>query len=380
LRDFSSSYPESDYAGIAEILRLGAEGEVGHWSDLAIDSRKLLRSPTADNPALLVAGYSYLADARFHMKEEDEALVFAKIGEVNWTVRCGREAIQQLKTSSSSQEAQSVASSAEFTFAVAQAQASLMANERTHDASALASALRESGAALRTKPANPSPNFWYALAILQGDSPDFQGGIFYLARASSLSPDEEALKTSVGEMYKAYHGSNKELDKLLQVAGASASPPPGFWIEPQHPKNHTAAKTAAALVIAALLGYAVVKFPETFAAIGQAVVPPTQTVSLIFGGEDHKTYLGCLSCPKSAGDSVLTPGGVHGPPNEGIWDKAGFGSRGSQYIACSVYASDPPVIVDEDGTYLGRLSLNRNHSQIGIGLRYYDWLHDTVCN
>lgn len=56
--------------------------------------------------------------------------------------------------------------------------------------------------------------------------------------------------------------------------------------------------------------------------------------------------------------------------NEGIWDKAGFGSRGSPYSVCSVCASDPPVIVDEDGTYLGRLTLNRNHSQIGMGARF----------
>jgi hypothetical protein len=101
---------------------------------------------------------------------------------------------------------------------------------------------------------------------------------------------------------------------------------------------------------------------------------------LVFGGEDHKTYLGCLSCPKGEADSVLKPGGDHGPPNQGIWDKAGFGSLGSQYSACSVFASDPPVIVDEDGTYLGRLTLNRNHSQIGIGARFNNLLHDSVCN
>ena len=68
------------------------------------------------------------------------------------------------------------------------------------------------------------------------------------------------------------------------------------------------------------------------------------------------------------------------PQGESIWNKASqFGSTFSQYSACNPYASDPPVIVEEDGTYLGRLTLNRFHRQIGIGARYYDWLHDSVC-
>jgi hypothetical protein len=34
-------------------------------------------------------------------------------------------------------------------------------------------------------------------------------------------------------------------------------------------------------------------------------------------------------------------------------------------------------IVEEDGTYLGRLILNPYHSQIGVGARYNGWLR---CN
>lgn len=378
LQAFSTRYPDSDYSDISLILKLGAEEEVSDWNSLAVDSRRLLRSPTIDNTALLVGGYTYLAEALFHTKA-DEAHVYTKINEVDWTVRCGRETLLQLNSSAPGdrQKIGSIASSAEFTFAMAQAQASLLGNEE-------ASALRESGAALQMKASDYRANYLFALAMLRSESPDdWQTGIFYLARASSLSPADDGLKRSVADVYKVYHGSNKDLDKLLQTAANNASPPVGFRIEQQHVKDHRAAKIAVGVAIAALLGYAIVKSPETFAAIGQASSTPARSVSykmMIFGGEDHKTYLGCLNCPKGAADSVLTPGGDHGPPNEGVWDKAGFGSRGSQYSACSVYASDPPVIVDEDGTYLGRLTLNRNHSQIGIGAKFYDWLHDSVCN
>ena len=377
LQEFTTRYPDSDYGDIAMMLRLGADEAGGDWDTLASDSRKLLRSPTIDNTALLVGAYTYLADALYHAKA-DEAHVYTKINEVDWTVRCGRQALPLLKSVPGSREKiDSVASLAEFTFAMAQAQASLLGNDE-------ASALRESGAALQMKPSDHRANYLFALAMLRSESPDdWQRGIFYLARASSLSPADDGLKKSVADVYKAYHGSDKGLDKLFQAAASNANPPSGFRIEQQHAKDHRAAKIAVGVAIAALLGYAIAKSPETFAAMGQAVAPPAQSVSykmMVFGGEDHKTYLGCLNCPKGAADSVLTPGGDHGPPNDGIWDKADFGSPGSQYSACSVFASDPPVIVDEGGTYLGRLTLNRNHSQIGIGARFYGWLHDSVCN
>jgi hypothetical protein len=38
------------------------------------------------------------------------------------------------------------------------------------------------------------------------------------------------------------------------------------------------------------------------------------------------------------------------------------------------YATDPPVIVDSNGRYYGRLTLNRYHSEIGIGRQYMGWL------
>ncbi len=103
---------------------------------------------------------------------------------------------------------------------------------------------------------------------------------------------------------------------------------------------------------------------------------------IIFGGYNHKTYLGCLNCSQYATDSVINSYGQHGSPysSESIWNLYGeFGSAYSQYGACNPYASDPPVIVDQGGNYYGRLTLNRYHPQFGAGARYYDWLNTIVC-
>ena len=83
---------------------------------------------------------------------------------------------------------------------------------------------------------------------------------------------------------------------------------------------------------------------------------------MLFGGQDHKTYLGCLSCSKFAADSVLNKYGTHGSPyqSESIFNKYGdYGSKYSDSSACNPYASDPPVIVDEAGNYYGRLTVNK---------------------
>lgn len=103
---------------------------------------------------------------------------------------------------------------------------------------------------------------------------------------------------------------------------------------------------------------------------------------MLFGGQDHKTYLGCLNCSQYATDSVSNEYGVYGSPYsaESIWNHfSEFGSGYSNFGACNAYATDPPVIVDGAGTFYGRLTLNQYHPEKGIAPNYYEWLADRVC-
>src|SRR5215475_10262861 len=52
---------------------------------------------------------------------------------------------------------------------------------------------------------------------------------------------------------------------------------------------------------------------------------------MLFGGEDHKVYLGCLSCNEYASDSVLNRYGDHGSrySDTSIFNK--YGDYGSRY-------------------------------------------------
>jgi hypothetical protein len=104
---------------------------------------------------------------------------------------------------------------------------------------------------------------------------------------------------------------------------------------------------------------------------------------MLFGGVDHKTYLGCLNCSQYATDSVFNRFGSSGSQysTDSIWNTySDFGSPYSMYSACNQYATDPPVIVDHEGDYYGRLTINEYHSEIGAGRQYVNWLKQAVCH
>ena len=106
---------------------------------------------------------------------------------------------------------------------------------------------------------------------------------------------------------------------------------------------------------------------QAFAA-GAASAAPTlrPTKLMVFGGEGHKTYLGCLNCGEYASDSIANQYGSYGS-RYSITSMANsygeFGSKYSTYSACNPYAADPPVIVDANGDFYGRLTSNAYNYQ-----------------
>lgn len=98
---------------------------------------------------------------------------------------------------------------------------------------------------------------------------------------------------------------------------------------------------------------------------------------LVFGGDDHKTFLGCLNCSQYDPDSINNPYGLHGSPSsaESIFNSHGkYGSRQSNTSVCNRNAGQPPVLVTRDGSYYGRLTLNRHHHQAAKGPELLAWL------
>jgi len=101
--------------------------------------------------------------------------------------------------------------------------------------------------------------------------------------------------------------------------------------------------------------------------VQSTAVFPSSPELLLFGGENHKVFLGCLNCSENDGDSVFNTYGTHGAKysTESIFNKYGtYGSKYSSRSACSPYASDPPIIVDRQGNSYGYLTLNKSAGQV----------------
>jgi hypothetical protein len=86
-----------------------------------------------------------------------------------------------------------------------------------------------------------------------------------------------------------------------------------------------------------------------------------QTVQLlIFGGDRHKEFLGCLNCSEMDATSVWNDMSQYGWGNGfGVWNPFGpYKNPFASQSACNEFANDPPVIVDRAGNAYGYLTVN----------------------
>jgi len=99
--------------------------------------------------------------------------------------------------------------------------------------------------------------------------------------------------------------------------------------------------------------------PRPYVPAPVARAPASGTI-LIFGGQGHKEYLGCLTCNEFEPSSVWNEVSVYGWHNSvGKWnDVSQYGSDVGMYSACNELSSDPPVMVRPDGTFVGRLTVS----------------------
>ena len=103
---------------------------------------------------------------------------------------------------------------------------------------------------------------------------------------------------------------------------------------------------------------------------------------MIFGGPNHDVYLGCLSCSEFTIDSVYNEFGKYGSEFQvdSIFNSFGrFGSGFSNFSPCNEFATEPPVIVDQNGNFYGRLTVNTMHRQANREEWFLQWLRTKVC-
>ena len=81
---------------------------------------------------------------------------------------------------------------------------------------------------------------------------------------------------------------------------------------------------------------------------------------LLLFSDDNK-FLGCLNCSEYSSESICNKYGTYGSKynSESIWNQYGtYGSKYNSESPWNEYSSSGPKIVDKDGNYYGRFSIN----------------------
>lgn len=90
----------------------------------------------------------------------------------------------------------------------------------------------------------------------------------------------------------------------------------------------------------------------------------TAKALLLFGGKDHKTFLGCLNCVDTSASSICNELGKYGSDLQAnsIWNSLGkFGSDLNSESPWNDLSFDAPIIVDAEGKSYGYFSTNSLH-------------------
>lgn len=76
---------------------------------------------------------------------------------------------------------------------------------------------------------------------------------------------------------------------------------------------------------------------------------------------DDNEYLGCYTCSQYEPDAICNEYGTYGSSYSGnsIWNEYGsYGSEYSSYSPWNSYSSSGPKMVDNEGNFYGRFSIN----------------------
>lgn len=98
---------------------------------------------------------------------------------------------------------------------------------------------------------------------------------------------------------------------------------------------------------------------------------------LIWGGENHRTFLGCLNGSPLDSESIWNEFGDYGNHFNStcIWNSFGdFGNPFSSYSPWNEYTTTPPGIYDSKGNFYGYLTRNKSLSK-----RIDTELTDMIC-
>ena len=242
LTAFLEKYSDSDYYNEALQLKIQAQNAAGQTAQAVDTAALLLKSPTADANAQLT-GYTIISYFLPDLIQPNEPQLETKLALITEAATCGSRQLASLPKPAAATDAQFAQSKAQAQVVFDKALGFVALQHKNYP-----EAKAELNKALRLNPNDPSAGVvYYRLGLAQlSDKPiDYKNGIFSLARAAVLVPQQAAFATYLKEVYVAFHGSDQGLDQVLAAAKAGPTPPPNFNVVSKVDIENAQAQAAA---------------------------------------------------------------------------------------------------------------------------------------
>jgi hypothetical protein len=212
---FAQKYPDSDYKNEALQLEMNAQANSPTLHAQAVKTaQKLIESPGVTAAQLLPA-YTVIAYLEPGLVQPNDPAMATKMATLTQAATCGKQLLVSAPA----------ASRAQIDAVMTKALGFAQLNSKDYP-DAIATLTK----AAQQNPKDALPYYWLGLAQVSQPTPDYNSGIFNLAKASVLSPNTAAFSNYLNTVYTTYHGSADGLDQVTSAAQANNTPPAGFKI------------------------------------------------------------------------------------------------------------------------------------------------------
>lgn len=210
---FVQKYPDSDYKNSALEIEMGAQASVPSLQPQAVaTAEQLIKSGTADADSLLRA-YVVLSYLEPNLVQPNDPDMAAKMTTLAQAANCGQQLLSGLPADQQAQYGPILTKALGFA----------QLNQKNYS-DAIATLTK----ATQQNSKDPLAYYWLGIAEVTQATPNYNNGIFDLARASVLAPQTAAIKNYLNTVYTSYHGSADGLDTVITQATNNPAPPAGF--------------------------------------------------------------------------------------------------------------------------------------------------------
>lgn len=207
---FAQKYPDSDYKNTALQMAMSTQAsEPSQQAEAVKTAQELSKSSSADASEILSA-YVIEAYVAPNITQPNDPEMQAKMQSLLQAANCGE---QLLASAPAAQQAK-------FGTILTKAKGFAQLNTKDYDG-----AIATLSDFVQKNPTDAMAYYWMGIAEVTKATPNYNAGIFDIAKASVLSPQTTAISSYLNTVYTSYHGSADGLQDVLTAARSNNTVP-----------------------------------------------------------------------------------------------------------------------------------------------------------